>query len=374
MFSSVLMIIDNFTILFFSIIRGKHNLKYESISSIIFQIIVAVSGYLILLKTKDPLTMLFALLFASCFNMIYSSLIIKYKYKLSIIPKFNYEFIKILLISALPFAISTIFIRISGNIDSIILSKLSTQKALGYYALAYKITFAFQFIPMAFSASLYPAFTHFYNYEKEKLYSIFNKSLKYLLLISAPISFGIIAIAHPITLKIYGLDFMGSVKTLQILIINLPFVFLSFPTGAFLNACNLQKKHTKNIGITMIVSIILNFVLIPIYAQNGAAIASVISSIVYLTLNILSSIKQIKFKTKELIINSFKIIFACFIMYFAVISLINKFNLVIGIVLGGILYILSILVLKIIDKEDLRMIKNILKGGQKIDNSAIIEN
>lgn len=359
--SSLIMILDNFTSLFFSIVRGKHNLKYESIASVAFQIIVAIIGYLTLQTTKDPFTLLFALLFASTINLIYSSFIISLKYKLSLKVGFDKKFIKILLYMALPFAISAIFTRISGNIDSVILSKMSTQKALGCYALAYKITFAFQFIPMAFSASLYPAFTHFYNYEKEKLYNIFNKSLKYLLLISMPISIGIVAIAEPITLKIYGVDFIDSILTLKILILNLPFIFLTFPTGAFLNACNLQKTHTKNIGITMITSIMLNFILIPIYAQNGAAIASVLSSILYLVLNINSSIKKIEYKSKELLINFIKILIACIIMYIIVTFISNTMNLIIAIILGTVSYILSILLLKILDKTDTQTLLNILR-------------
>ncbi|HNZ86260.1 MAG TPA: flippase [bacterium] len=368
--SSLIMILDNFTSLFFAILRGKHNLKYESISSVAFQIIVAFIGYVILQTTKDPFTLLFALLFASTINLIYSSFIISSKYKLSIKASFDKKFIKILLIAAFPFAISSIFTRISGNIDSVILSKMSTQKALGCYALAYKITFAFQFIPMAFSASLYPAFTHFYNYEKEKLYSIFNKSLKYLLLISMSISFGIIAVAYPVILKIYGKDFLDSVLTLKILILNLPFIFLTFPTGAFLNACNLQKIHTKNIGIMMITSIILNFILIPIYAQNGAAIASVLSSILYLVLNINSSIRKIEYKSRELIINFVKILLACGIMYIVVIFTNKTINLIVAIIFGIFSYILSILLLKILDKTDTQTILSIFlkKNKSQADN------
>ena len=247
---------------------------------------------------------------------------------------------------------------------------MSTQKALGCYALAYKITFAFQFIPMAFSASLYPAFTHFYNYEKEKLYSIFNKSLKYLLLISMSISFGIIAVAYPVILKIYGKDFLDSVLTLKILILNLPFIFLTFPTGAFLNACNLQKIHTKNIGIMMITSIILNFILIPIYAQNGAAIASVLSSILYLVLNINSSIRKIEYKSRELIINFVKILLACGIMYIVVIFTNKTINLIVAIIFGIFSYILSILLLKILDKTDTQTILSIFlkKNKSQADN------
>ena len=42
--SSICMVLDSFTSTFFSVVRGFHNLKYESISSIIFQVIVLTFG------------------------------------------------------------------------------------------------------------------------------------------------------------------------------------------------------------------------------------------------------------------------------------------------------------------------------------------
>ena len=359
--SMITMIIDSFTITFFAVIRGKHNLKYESISAILFQLIVITSGYFILQKTQEPLLLLFVLLIASIFNFTYSSIILIKKYKIHIIPKFDKEFIKLLLITTWPFAIAGIFMRISGSIDSVFLSKLATEKALGYYGLAYKITFAFQFIPLAFSASLYPAFTHFFNYEKEKLENIFNKSIIYLLIIGFPISVGILSIANPIILKIYGYDFYGAILTLQILISSIPFLFITFPMGALLNATNLQKKHTKNIGITMIVSIIFNFFLIRLYSQNGAAIASIISTLTYLTLNTITCRKIINIHYKEIIINVIKILIACAIMALSIKYFENKTNLLFIMVIGATTYALMAYTLKIFTKKDLSYIKSLKK-------------
>ncbi len=359
--SIVTMLIDGFTLTFYAVIRGKHNLKYESIFAVIFQVIVISMGYLMLQKTHEPFLLLLVLLTASAFNLIYSGLILKIKYKISLIPRWNKEFIRLLLITTWPFAMATIFIKISGSIDSVFLSKMASERALGYYGLAYKITFAFQFIPMAFAASLYPAFTHFFNYEKEKLKNTFNQSLIYLSIISLPIAVSIICLASPIILKIYGTEFQGSILTLQILICNVPLIFPTFPLGALLNAVNLQKKHTRNIGITMLISIIANLILIPLYAQNGAAIASVIASFTYLLLNTLTARQIIQFETKKIFISILKIALACAVMGLLIIYLSPKIHLALVMLAGASAYFALTLILKIITKQDLLFVKEIFK-------------
>lgn len=356
--ASITIILDNFTLIFFSIIRGKHNLKYESIGSVIYQLIIMISGFIILKKTHNLTALISVLVIASLFYNIFSSLVLKLKYKISFKPEFDKKFIKNLLIMSTPFAIAAIFVRISGNIDSIFLSKLADEKALGYYSLPSKITFAFQFIPMAFSASLYPAFTHLVNTNSQKLQKILNKSISYLLFISLPISIGIVYIAQNVMAKIYGSEFLPSILTLQILILNLPFLFLTFPTGALLNSANLQKTHTKNIGLTMILGIILNLILIPFYAQNGSAISSVTCSIFYMILNFVSINKILILDYKKTIFYTLKVIIACIAMLIIMFALKNSLNWIICIVIGAISYLLFSFILKIIKKEDFYLIKS----------------
>lgn len=359
--SSITMLIDSFTLSFWAIIRGRHNLKFESIACVVFQIIVLSFGYIMLQYTHDPFLLLIVLLIASAFSLVFSGSILIFKYKVSLNPIFNKKFAKQLMIITWPFAVATIFMRISGSIDSILLSKISGDQAVGYYSLPYKITFAFQFIPLAFVASLYPAFTHFFNYEKEKLKNIFNKSLVYLLVISIPITIGIAIMAKTIILNIYQEQYFASILTLQIIICNLPLIFLTFPMGALLNAADLQKKHTRNIGIMMITSIIANLILIPLYSHTGAAMASILATICYLTLNTLTCCLVIKFDCKTIISNFAKIILACLIMIFSLYFFKDKIHWLLNIALSGIVYIIMAFVFRILTKEDLLFVKEIFR-------------
>ena len=318
-------------------------------------------GYVTLQYTHDPFLLLIVLLIASSFNLIFSGSVLRFKYKISLRPVLNKEFAQKLLIIAWPFAVAAIFMRISGSIDSVFLSKFSGDQAVGYYSLPYKITFAFQFIPMAFVASLYPAFTHFFNYEKEKLKSTFNKSLVYLSVLSIPIAIGIAIMARTIILNVYQEQYAPSILTLQILICNLPLIFLTFPMGALLNAANLQKIHTRNIGITMIVSIITNLILIPLYSHTGAAISSILATICYLILNTISSTKVVKFDTKIISSNFFRVILACLVMALSLFFFKDKLHWLLNIAFSGILYITMTFILKILTKEDLGFLKQVFK-------------
>ncbi len=359
--SCITMLIDSFTLTFWAIIRGKHNLSFESIASVVFQVIVLILGYITLQHTHDPFLLLIVLLVASSFNLIFSGSVLRFKYKISLRPILNKEFAKKLILIAWPFALAAIFMRISGSIDSIFLSKFSGDQAVGYYSLPYKITFAFQFIPMAFVASLYPAFTHFFNYEKEKLKNTFNKSIIYLLIFSIPIAAGISVMARTIILNIYQEQYTPSILTLQILIFNLPLIFLTFPMGALLNAANLQKIHTRNIGFTMIVSIIANIILIPIYSHVGAAIASILATICYLILNTISSHQVVKFNSKDIGSNLSRIILACLIMVLSLFFFKDKLHWLFNIVLSGTLYMIMTFALRILTKKDLLFVKQIFK-------------
>ncbi len=358
--STAIMLIDSFTMSFFAVLRGKHNLKFESISSVIFQLIVIISGYLTLQKTKEPFLLLLVLLLASSFNLIYSGIVLIFKYRIKVKSKFDKYFIKQILITTWPFALAAIFMKISGSIDSIFLSKLSSGKTLGYYALAYKLTFTFQFIPLAFVASLYPAFTHFWNYEREKLKNIFNKSLIYLSIISIPISIGVIVLAPYLIIKIYGSEFSNSILTLQILICNLPFLFLTFPMGALLNASNLQKKHTRNIFITMLFSITANLILIPIYAQNGSASASLLATLTYLTLNTITCRTVVKINFYKITAQIVKIIISSIIMALIVKILILEVNLFLSALVGALVYPVIAYIFKVFTKKDILFLRGIL--------------
>ena len=52
-----------------------------------------------------------------------------------------------------PFALAAIFVKIYSTTDALLLEFYLGESAVGMYSIAYKLTYAFQFFPMAFVAA-----------------------------------------------------------------------------------------------------------------------------------------------------------------------------------------------------------------------------
>ncbi len=347
------MVLDSFTLSFYALIRGFHNLKYESFGSIIFQLIVFSFG-LSALKFGFSLNyVLSALALASIFNFLYSFYFLKFKIKAQINLKLNKPLIQKIILIALPFAAYAVFQRMYMYLDTVLLSRLAGDHFVGLYQIAFKIIFSLQFLPMAFVASLYPAFSDYWKNNREQLQITLERAINYLVFISLPISFGIIVLADKILL-IFKPEYIEALNALRIIMIAMPFIFINFPIGALLNACDRQKVNTRNMGIVLISSIILNLILIPKFNAQGAAITVLVSNFLMFILGILVVPKITKVNFHKIFIPGLKALISVFIMSLSVYFLKSTINLVLVISLGAIIYFASMIILRAIRKEDIK--------------------
>lgn len=280
------MVLDSFHLSFYGIFRAFQNLRYEAIGIIIGQSLTLTIGIPVLLLHWPLYFLIIAVGSNSLFNFIYS-LILLIK-KLNIKPSFKYDkkIITLLFKIAVPFALAGVFVKVN-SFDSVLISKILSTTHVGWYSVPFKLTFALQFIPMAFAASIFPAMSSFYGAgDKEKLSITFEKSMFYLLMIALPISVGTMVLAKELILTIYGTDYANSILLLQVLIFALIPIFLTYPVGSLLNACDKQKIHTTNMGIAAAVNIILNLILIPRLGIMGAVIAGLSGHSIFLLLDL----------------------------------------------------------------------------------------
>ena len=319
--SGIIMVIDSFTLTFYAIFRGFHNLRVESIGTIIFQILVAGSGIVLVQLTHDVRLLILAVLLGSAFNLFYSMILLLKRLKIKLTLKADKSLLKSLLIITIPFALAGIFTRVYGYIDSVFLHQFVSDEAVGHYSIPYKITFALQFIPLAFIAALYPAFSTFFNDSKEMLKMTFQKSIIYLAIIAVPITFGIMALADKVILHVYSEEYLASILPLQILMSSLTLLFINFPLGALLNACNRQVRNTINIGVVMVINIVLNLYLIPKYGVAGAASASSISTLIMFVLQLYVAGQIVKMDAWYLAKQFAKVLLAGIVMYLVIIYL-----------------------------------------------------
>lgn len=355
--AGIIMVLDSFTLTFYAFLRGHQNLKFESIGTIIFQLIVFISGIIIVNLTSDLRVLIIAIMLASFFNFCYSGILLKVKLGLKFLGRVDKTIVKALLLFTVPFALAAIFTRVYGYLDTVLLNQMIDAKAVGYYSIPYKIAFSLQFIPMALVASLYPAFSSYFVKSKELLKSTFQKSLVFLGLIGVPISLGLTALARPLMLKVYTGEYEPSILPLQILLFSLIFLFLNFPLGSLLNACNRQSRNTIHIGIVMIFNLILNLILIPKFSYNGAAIASSISTALMFALQLRVARQIITLDAKYLLAKFGVILFSGVLMYFALAYLLNFFNFILLIPIGALIYLILVYLLKGLTKEDFFLVK-----------------
>jgi len=354
------MLLDGFTMIFYAAIRGQQNLTYESIATIIHQaIILSVGGFFIF--NQAPVTVIiFSLLAGSIFNFLYSlSMAVK---KLGFKIRFNWDknLLQSLLLLMIPFAMAAVFTRIYAYIDTILLNLIKGSEAVGYYSIAYKITFAFQFLPLAFVAALYPAFSHFWQHDKSMLYISLSKALQYLLIISLPISAGLATLAPWIIPALYTDSFGPAILPLQLLILTLPFLFLNFPLGALLNAANKQKTQTLIIACGMILNIIINLIFIPLYGPIGAAIASVSGTLFIFITSLIITNKLTPYDAKLIITTALRAGLITILMVMMMLWLINLLPWYVAVICGAIFYLLGIVLMKLVRISDIKSLKNCL--------------
>lgn len=214
--------------------------------------------------------------------------LLKIKFKIA----FNYEFWRELIVEALPLFGMTLATVIYLNNDTLLIGRILGTDQVGWYQSAYKILFAFQSINVV-NYAVFPRLSVLFN-EKKK--DVFNKIIKIIILLSlitlVPLA-GIISWQKEMIMKlIYGQSFVVASKVMSLLVwagvINYFRVFVS-------NLLIIKKKQKfvfATVLLGTLISLSLNFVLIPIIGFVQAGWTLIISeTIILLTMLMVLKLK-----------------------------------------------------------------------------------
>lgn len=349
--SILLMIMDSYTNTFFAAIRGFHNLVYESIISTTSQLLTMVLGVFFIFYHFGLIYLMWAMIIGCAFRFFLSGYLLMAKWNLSLKLKIVYADVRAITILTLPFAWYSIFQKLYMYSDTIIISKLTNDYYTGLYQVPSKLLYALQFLPLAFMASLYPAFATYWKENRSQLMITFERGFNYLVIISLPISIGSIAIADKVVLLFHS-DYLPAILSIQIMIASIPFLFLNFPIGALLNACDRQKTNTWIMIVTLIVSTILDFVLIPYFSIEGASFAVFFTNAFTFFVGMYFVPKIIEFRFKKIAIPSLKAVVAAIFMGLVVWFLKSFLNTFVVVALGGVLYFIALYFMGGFSRED----------------------
>lgn len=268
--------------------QGVEDFKYITVRSLITRFLTAVALFTFIRTKNDvwvyALILVLADVGSNIFNIIHLRKYIKvtdYAGKVKLVYRRHFR-------PAFRIFVLNLSISLYVNLDSVLLGFLSTNDNVGYYTAVAKLVRAAEAITVALGNVLLPRLSNLQAAgDMAEFKRIESKALDYVVMLVLPMTVGLVAIA-PVVIPVFsGIEFLPAVPTMEIFALSVPFSGFNLIVG--LHILYTQGKETLFTWATVgggVMNLILNVILIPEFAQNGAAAASVISEAIVMVITL----------------------------------------------------------------------------------------
>lgn len=269
--------------------------KYSSIAKSVALSLSALIKICLVIFHADLL--LFVLSYAFDHVLIALSLLIMYltKQQPSFLFIFNAKLVKPLLKSAWPMVMSAVSIILYMRIDQIMIKNMLDSEQVGLYAAMTRVYEGWIMIPVILCASLLPAIVKMKSISQiqyEKRLILLFSIVFWLSMIVAVIT----ALFSDVIINLtFGSEYAAASSVLVVIMWSSSFAALGSVTYRYLIAENMEKKIAVRTFVALAVNVTLNFILIPLYGIEGAAVATLVCIITanYLIDYLDSDLKQL---------------------------------------------------------------------------------
>jgi len=232
---------------------------------------------------KAPLGYFIYLGFINCFVLLMLLLYTRYKKEFDYLFKIktdfagSYSFIKQGLLFTALMAANVIY----NKIDIIMLEKITGSTEVGYYSGATRFIYPFMFISGAFMTAIFPSLAK-HAEDNEKFKSIQYLALYYLGGIGILLSTFLYFWSDSLFQLFFDTKYNESIPVFKVLVWYLAIVFIYGSISNNLVAKNKVKFLVYLNLIMIIMNVVLNFFLIPVYGAKGAAMATIVCELLIL--------------------------------------------------------------------------------------------
>jgi O-antigen/teichoic acid export membrane protein len=264
--------------------------------------------------------------------------------------------------SALPLAVTAVLMTIYYRADFVMLSIMKGDEAVGYYNSAYALINGLLLVSTSFSATVLPRLTGYYSGNHEQLRSLYQTGFKYMVYLGLATAFGTIFVALPVYQIFYPSTYLPGVSALHILIWALALMFINSLQSGMMIAADRKQLLMYLAAIGAVVNVGLNLILIPRYSYDGAAVATVISELItgigfFIVLKEYLPIGKLTSWLGRLA----PAILAMTVFLF----LFPELNVIVRIIIGAVIFIGVLILVRGLDRRDLKLAFRLLPGGSK---------
>lgn len=280
---------------------GMEDYRFITIRSLVIKTISFIFIFIFVKSADDIVKYAFLLSVATAGNYLFNAIYLNKKTEISLKGINLKRHFKPIFY----FFVTVISVELYTKLDTTMIGFLNGAKEVGYYSYPVTIVKTLAVLLTSISAVLLPRLSIFY---AKKDYVSFVKLIKYVIFILAALAFTASAVlflnAKFLILLLFGNSYYDSILTLKILS---PLVIILCIGNLFgtqiLVSLNQEKYLLSTTCCGALTNLIMNYFLIVPYKQNGAAIASVISE---LTVMLIQIVLAFHFLKKFKIANTFE--------------------------------------------------------------------
>ena len=196
------------------------------------------------------------------------------------LPSFFFTY-KEIFFTSYPMAISAIAYFVMQGIDVLILTTYSSFESVAYYSVAVKLSTLTALSLLSVNIVVAPKIAEIYEKRKtNELQLLIKKSTRLIFVISIFLLSFIFLFSDHI-LSLFGPNYIVAGTPLVILLSAQLYNSVSGPSAIYLNMTGKQRVLNLILIIGLLTNIFLNLYLIPNYGMNGAAIATLVSLVLW---------------------------------------------------------------------------------------------
>ncbi len=353
---ALLVIFDGLREFGISYLRGLERMEKEALIVIVMNIVITISGFVALYFSPTSLSFLIAYIASSGISVIIPTVLLWDKVRQ--IGKPDFRLAREILRSGWPIAGTALLGVFMLNTDIVMMGWWRTAEEIGHYSAGQRVAQILYTLPALVSVAVFPTLSRLMKSDDVERRRFLNeKVITTLMLLAIPLTIGGIFLAKPITLFLFGQEYLATVPVFRLFaftfLLVFPGIFISYAVIAY----NKQKQVLPFAAAGSAANVFFDFLFIPRYGGIGSAFATLIAEVIsygltWRYLKTVDNFHTLRFLKKILIASS--------IMGIATITMnFMKTHVLINIIASGAIYFGMLYVLK---ENTLREMRNLFKS------------
>ncbi len=275
----LILVFDSLRNFSFAINRALEKMQWEAIDEIATNLFIIAVGFYMLIAQPNAYGLIVAYAIGTAGGLVVALFFIR-RHLYILRPNTDYQLIKQLLTSAVPFALASFLGAIMINTDMVMIGWLRPIAELGYYSAAQKPVQILYTFASLFATALFPTLSRIADDKNGSFRATLESSLTSTIAVALPIAIGGIILGSQLMTALFGLEYSNGIASFQILIATVLIIFPSVIVSNAILAKRAEKDFIIFSCIGAIGNVIFNYIFIQWWGIAGCALSTLLTQII----------------------------------------------------------------------------------------------